>query len=527
MTFAKSTSAASRREECIKGPSLFPRRMLAEIAPPASELFVAADQLPLPTDSPISGLDPLIVDVAMVGSPVVGKPTVESQGKMRKMSSASAVMQSVATKGLIMGINALTGIITARALRPAGRGELAAMILWPVLLANALSLGLPSALTFQLRRNPGKQSQLVGSALFLALLSSAAAALLGAWFMSAFIPQYPPRVILFARIFLLSAPITSLLAVGRASLESRGDFAVSNKLLLWTPAMTLVGLVGLLATRSMNPFSAALAYVPTGVVPLAWLMRRLVKAFRPSLAHFRTAAMELFSYGIRSYGIDLCGTMAVYVDQALVVRLLQPDLMGTYVVALSLSRILYALHGSVVMVLFPKAVSCPAQMVADMTSRATRMSAAVAVLGGIGIIALGPQVLNLFYGKAYRNANVVLRILVVEVILSGAGWVLSQAFMALGRPGVINALQVTGLALTVPLMFLLIPRFGIAGAGAALLCSTIIRLLFVLASFPIFLKMPVPNLLPKMEDLRFAADVIGKGLESFRGTPLAAVDGSE
>jgi O-antigen/teichoic acid export membrane protein len=436
------------------------------------------------------------------------------------MSSATAVLQSVAARGFIMGINALTGILTARALRPAGRGELAAMILWPVLLANALSLGLPSALTFQLRRNPVQQPQLVGAAFLLALLSSAAAALLGAWFLPAWIPQYPPRVILFARIFLCTAPITSLLAVGRASLESRGDFALSNRILIWTPALTLLVLLGLLAAHAMTPFSAALAYVPTGILPLAWMLARLAQTFRPSLAHFRASASALFSYGIRSYGIDLCGTMAVYVDQALVVRLLQPDRMGTYVVALSLSRILYALHSSVVMVLFPKAVSCPAQMVAQMTSRATRMSTAVAVLGGIGIVALGPQVLNLFYGKAYRGANVVLRILVLEVILSGAGWVLSQAFMALGRPGVINALQVTGLALTVPLMFVLIPRFGIAGAGAALLCSTILRLIFVLASYPLFLKIPLPDLVPRLEDLRFAVRALASARGRFGARPL-------
>jgi O-antigen/teichoic acid export membrane protein len=120
------------------------------------------------------------------------------------------VIQSATAKILIIGMNALTGIITARALRPEGRGELAAMILWPVFLGSALSLGVPSALTFQLRRNPKKQSQLMGAALLIAILTGAFAALLGALFMQAWIPQYPPRAILFARIFLPSAPLTTL-----------------------------------------------------------------------------------------------------------------------------------------------------------------------------------------------------------------------------------------------------------------------------------------------------------------------------
>lgn len=445
----------------------------------------------------------------------------------RKMSSVSAVIQSVAAKVLIIGINALTGIITARALRPEGRGELAAMILWPVFLAFALSLGIPSALTFQLRRNPEKQSQLMGAGLLLALLGGAMAALIGMLFMSAWIPQYPPRVILFARIFLLSAPLSSLLVVGRAGLESRGDFTASNKLLIWSPAMTLVWLLVLLATHSMTPVSAALAYVPVGIVPLSWMMWRLAKLFHPTLTSLRDSVRQLFAYGIRSYGIDLCGTMALYVDQALVVRLLEPGMMGTYVVALSLSRMLNAFHTSVVMVLFPKAVSCLPEEVAEMTSRAMRMSTVLATVAGIGIVALGPQVLSLLYGREYRGANVVLRILVLEVVLSGATLVLSQAFMALGRPGIVTALQVTGLALTVPLMFLLIPRFGIAGAGAALLCSTIARLTFVMVSFPVFLKMRVPRLLPKLEDLHFVASAIGKAVDRFRRVSLVAVEGAD
>ena len=52
----------------------------------------------------------------------------------RPMSTAAAVAQSVSTKFVIIGLNAATGIITARALLPAGRSELAAMILPPVFL---------------------------------------------------------------------------------------------------------------------------------------------------------------------------------------------------------------------------------------------------------------------------------------------------------------------------------------------------------------------------------------------------------
>jgi O-antigen/teichoic acid export membrane protein len=445
----------------------------------------------------------------------------------RAMSSTGAVLQSVGVKALIIGVNILTGIITARALRPEGRGEMAAMIIWPAFLAGVMSLGVPSALTYQLRSQPAKQSQLMGAALLLAILSGAAAALLGGIFMRAWIPQYPPRVILFAMIFLLSTPIGCLLSVGRAGLESRGDFGASNTILIWSPASTLLWLLALLATHAMTPFSASLAYVPVGIAPLAWMGCRLWRSFRPSLRDFWTSAKQLLAYGIRAYGIDLCGTMSLYVDQVLVVRLLAPNWMGIYVVALSLSRMLNLFQSSVVMVLFPRAVSRLPEEVAAMTSRAMRMSTILCALGGIGIAVLGPTALSLLYGKEFRGASVVLRILVLEVVLGGAAQVLAQAFMALGRPGVITGLQVTGLALTVPLMLVLVPRFGIVGAGTALLGSTVARLIFVIASFPVFLKMRVPDLLPMREDWRFLARAVVERVQRFRGGRLVAVEGTD
>ena len=94
-------------------------------------------------------------------------------------------------------------------------------------------------------------------------------------------------------------------------------------------------------------------------------------------------------------------------------------------------------------------------------------------------------------------------ILAIEVVLSGTTWVLAQAFMALGRPGTLTVMQGIGLGLTVPLMLLLIPTYGLEGAGLALLGSTSIRLVFVIVSFPLILKVRPPGLLMTRDDWYF------------------------
>jgi O-antigen/teichoic acid export membrane protein len=450
------------------------------------------------------------IDIADGSASVVANSAVDgielAQGTSRpvrassKMTTVGAIAQSVSAKMFIIVLNALTGIITARALLPEGRGELAALVLWPVLLGTVFSLGIPSALTFQLNRDPKRESSLMGAGLLLALVSGLVGAIVGAIFLHSWIPQYSPRIIFFAQIFLVSVPLTSLLAAGRAGVESRNDFTTSNLVLIGSPALTLLWLIVLLVRGGMSPVSAALAYVVVGIVPLAWMFYRVTKILHPSFTGLRQSCRQLFSYGVRSYGIDLCGTMAFYVDQALVVRLLAPEMMGIYVVALSLARILNAFHTSVNMVLFPKAVRRTPKEIVDMASRAMRMNTLLTTVGGIFVIGAGPQLLGLLYGKEYSGANGVLRILVVQIILSGATAVLAQAFMAIGRPGIVTTLQVIGLGLTVPLMLVLIPRLGIVGAGLALLISTVVRFLFVIFSFPLFLKMPMPQLLPNRRD---------------------------
>lgn len=70
-------------------------------------------------------------------------------------SSKSHLSSSVKTmffSVLILVINMLTGILTARFLGPSGRGEQAAMVLWSQFLAFSFTFGMPSAIIYNVKR---------------------------------------------------------------------------------------------------------------------------------------------------------------------------------------------------------------------------------------------------------------------------------------------------------------------------------------------------------------------------------------
>lgn len=437
-----------------------------------------------------------------------------SSPQVRAQKGFRAVAQSIASKALILGLQAATGILTARELRPWGRGELAAMILWPLLVASVTTLGVPSSLIYFLRHRPEERDRLVTIGFLMAACLGVFAALATTVVLPLCLRQYSSLIVRAAEWFLITVPICSVTLAGRAVLEALHDFSGSNAIQILTPFATLSGLIIFLALHQLTPFTAAIAYIAASV-PAFWLMAYRVRRVRIRPAHLEMPVVKrILGYGIRSYGIDLLGTLALYVDQVLVIGLLSPAAMGSYVVVLSLSRMLNLFQNSVVMVLFPKAAGRPVNEVVVMTGDSVRISGLVTALCGVLVCLAGPTLLRILYGSEYVAAAGVLRILVAEVVLSGATFVLAQAFMALDRPGVVTVLQAIGLSLSIPLMILLIPRYGIYGAAVSLLISTTARLIFVFAAFRVFLKTKPPSLLPSASDVRLLwSSVLGLRLE--------------
>ena len=413
-----------------------------------------------------------------------------------------AVAHSILSKIVILGLQAGTGILTARTLLPVGRGELAAMILWPLFMASVTTLGVPSSLIYYLRHRPEERERLIANGFLMATVLGIIAAAVAAFVLPWWLHQYSAPIIHAAEWFLLTVPICSVTLAGRAILEASEEFSTSNAIQTLTPFATLVGLLGFLAAHRLNPYTAAIAYIAASI-PTFWLMIARVRLAGLSRWHCNPVIMKLMmGYGIRSYGIDLLGTLALQVDQVLVVSLLSPGAMGSYVVVLSLSRMLNLFQNSVVMVLFPKAAGRSAEEVVALTGRSVRASGLITALCGVFVCVTGPTLLRILYGKEYVGAVGALRVLVIEVVLSGATFVLAQAFMALGRPGIVTILQAIGLSLSIPMMLWLIPRYGIYGAAVSLFTSTVARLLFIYIGFRAFLKIRPPRLLPDLHDFK-------------------------
>ncbi|MEM7770025.1 MAG: oligosaccharide flippase family protein [Cyanobacteria bacterium P01_A01_bin.37] len=425
-------------------------------------------------------------------------------------SASTATIQTFVVKVCILGINMGTGIITARVLGSQGRGELAAIILWPQFLAYTMTLGIPQALLYNIKKYPEKKSKLFSAAVLLSIGLGFLASLVGIFFIPEWLAQYSLPMIRASQWFMLTAPISLLNLVFTAAFEARDEFTFSNQLRYFIPLTTLASLLTMIALGVSNPITFGIAYVLPTIPISIWMFMRLRARYDFQLTHLGETSKLLLGYGSKAYGIDLIGSLSGQIGQALVVGMLNATSMGLYTVAISLSRMLNTFESAIDTVLLPKASARPIPEIVTLTGQAVRISTMLTLLCVLPLMFLGPFFLGLLYGQEFIAATTIFRILLIEVLISGMNWLLAKSFMAAGKPGVVTLLQGLGLGITVPLMLILIPRYELVGAGLALLVSTSIRFFLVMGCYPLILKVSPPDLLIKLDDVRYVQRVLLK-----------------
>lgn len=417
-------------------------------------------------------------------------------GLFRPDRAGQAAVQTVLVNIVIQGLNVITGVLTAHALGAAGRGELAAVGLWPQVLAFGMTLGVPPALVLNLRRRSADSANLFGATLCVAPALGVLGALVGVCGLPYWLAGHPPHTVHLAQAYVLSTPLVLMGLMFNGVLQARGDYTRFNLCRTLVPLLTLLLLSGLLVIGRLTPTTAAMAFAAPQLPLIAWLLGHLWRAIGPSFAHVGRATRQLLVAGAHFIGVDLLGTLAGYVDRVVVIAMLGHAEIGIYAVALSLSRVLEVFSAAANAVVFPKACGRPLPEVVEIVGRAVRLTAGITGAVAAIVALLGPVALRLLYGRDFVPAVSAVRILLIEVTLAAITDVLCQAFLATGRANIVTYLKGIGLGVSVMMLILLVPRYGLVGAAVAQVMATTVRLAGVVLAFPLVLKVRVPRVLP-------------------------------
>src|SRR5262245_53450513 len=217
--------------------------------------------------------------------------------RMRRLALAAGSARSFGAQVLLTSgsnillalLGVVTGALAARLLGPDGRGQLAAIQMWPNFLAAIANLGLPEAIVYFSARSRTNSGRYLSSALMLNLLLCAAFMVIGYLVLPVVLPAQSLAVIAAARWYLLLLPIQALY-LPQHVFRGLSDFTAWNAVRFiaafgWLGVLTF----GALSGRAAPSFVALtyLAVLTVIAVPLLVLtVRRVPGPYRPAVSEW-------------------------------------------------------------------------------------------------------------------------------------------------------------------------------------------------------------------------------------------------
>jgi O-antigen/teichoic acid export membrane protein len=398
-------------------------------------------------------------------------PALGFADRLRAQASGAATSSLVAT-ALIQVLNVVTGVVLARTLGPSGRGELAAVVLWPTMLWTVGNLGVVDSVTFHSARHSAPQRSIVSTSLAIALVQSAILVAIGLVLVPLVLAKQEASVVRDCLIFLASIP-TSLVTLYLGSvLNGTHRFVAFNVVRATVFVGNAAGLVALAIASELTVTSAMLAYLASQVVAVVIAAILVLPSSGPASRPERLLAREMLAYGWRSQLSTISNLLNERVDQLVISIVLAPASLGLYVVAWTMTSLSSMIGFSVTFAALPRVAQ--AESAQERRARAHQyvfLTFAATAAVTVPVLLLAPDILRVVFGSDFVQATGVTRVLLVASIALGTGRVLGAVLKGVNRPLHAGLAEGAGLIVTAAGLAALLPTLGLMGAAITSLAA--------------------------------------------------------
>jgi O-antigen/teichoic acid export membrane protein len=382
----------------------------------------------------------------------------------------------------VLGVG--TGVIIARTLGPHDRGLFQLLVLLPTTLSNFVKLGIPQANVYFMRRRGAGASDVASNSLWLAIALGGLLAVIcwaGRPWLMGHLLKGAPAVTLLPVLVLLPFVLVQTFFLGVLQAEER--FREYNFQQVAPTVLTLAGMVVALLWLRTGLVGAVVTQTVVVVAVTIWLAVRVHRVAPLRLAWNRPLARGMLTFGSKSYLQTLASTLHFRIDQYMIAMLLDPTQVGYYAVAVNLTNLLLKIPDATGTVLFPRLAGAPEPDAHAATSRVCRNTLFVTVAVGLVYALFGGLAIRLLYGHAYTDAVLPLRLMLPGIVMISLYLILTRNFTSRNRQQVNIVAAVAALGINVGCNWVLIPRWGIAGAAISTAISYTVAAAILLVVF--------------------------------------------
>jgi O-antigen/teichoic acid export membrane protein len=375
----------------------------------------------------------------------------------------------------------VSGVVIARALGPAERGEYAAITVWLVVAYTIADLGQTAATTFHVARVPHRRAGFLATSRLLTAISGLVMTLLGL-LLAPMLTRHDPQLTAGCRITAVTCYVT-LLGFGCTAALQAVDLRRWNAIRIAQPTVYLL-VVGLLWPAGLLTLNTAL-WALLGTTAMQSIGAYLSCRTR-GVAGGRVdpvLAGPLGRYGAAELAITVPSLAITRLDQLVLTGAGNPAGLGHYAVASSLTGLAVPLASALGNVAFPRLAAAD---LSDAGSALLRRRSLLAA-AGIGLILTGGLALSAawlvpaVFGADFRESITLIWWLAPTGVLSPATKVCADLIRGYGQPLAVAAVQAGSAALMAALLLVLVPAAG--SRGAAVSASTAAVVSFLLMSY--------------------------------------------
>ncbi len=427
------------------------------------------------------------------------------------------MIQSIATTVCVILAGLVSGIVAARGLGVAGRGDLAAVVLWPVVITSLAELGLPTAFAYLSASRAHARHDLARSIVPLVGTQTALSYLVGIPTILVVLQSYSVYVRTTAIGFLI-AFVPLYLGVRYLSTlnQGAGRMGVFNSIRLLVPVVTSGILLALLLFGVATVRAFAFGYIAAWLVALVVLLAVSDSAIRSGVRKPRVdwpTARLSWSVGYRTYFGSLALVDGLQVDVLLTTALLGALQAGLYYVATSAVLIVRVWGTTLGAIALPRvAAAASKQEATSLLSVSTRVTMVLSGLLAALVFVFARPLLTVVYGQDFASAETLVRILAFGALFGSLRYALGDGLRGLGKHALAAKAELVGLLVGGMSLVVLLPVWEVNGVAVAVSVSYGSTLVVMLAFSNHLGVGPTKILVPTLGDLRSAQRV----LRSFR-----------
>ncbi|BBF93877.1 lipopolysaccharide biosynthesis protein [Blastochloris tepida] len=331
--------------------------------------------------------------------------------------------------GLIIGL--ATGVLAARILGPADRGNLSIIVFWGPFLASILTLSLGDALVVRLATTGDRQA-LISRAYVVILTTLTIGLPVGGAVIYFATAEHGGFIVAATLLFwLVQACELCMASVAQGQLRDERRFATLSGLRLLVPLGFLAFIpIGYALDGGIRGFVAA--HVASLVLALAvrmWVTRAwTVFGKAPAIGE------NLVGTALSFHGVFVVGILAGQIDKLIIIQTEAPERIGLYTVALSLAGPIQGFLGVAIQMIALPALVQQADPIRRQAAalRLFRLTWAASLAGAAATAVAAPIVVPFLFGSAFAGAGPLAAFLTIALALMPVRAALTEAFKAEG-----------------------------------------------------------------------------------------------